>query len=200
MEESSHVPTFKVTFVGPTNVGKTSILTRLIKNVFSPQSTVPTTSMQCHTLKCQTDDGTEIQLNFWDTAGQEHFKSLGPMYYRNAAYCVAVFELTSSDSFEHMKDYIQMFKENTEGSNNITIVGNKRDLEHDSQFMVKVLEWAESNGYNLVLTSALSGDGIGDLLQQIIDDLAPKVNEEQKSIENIGITIRDGPPKKPGCC
>ena len=200
MESGIPIPSFKVTFVGPTNVGKTSILVRLVDNTFSPQSIAPTTSMQCHPFKCKTEKGTEIQLNFWDTAGQEHFKSLGPMYYRNAAYCIAVFDLTNPGSFEEMKDYIRMFKENSENGNNITIAGNKKDLVQDKQSMPEMLNWAETNGYTMIFTSALTGDGISDLLNQIVDDLTPKEDAEIKVKENIGITIREEPPKKSGCC
>lgn len=46
-----------------------------------------------------------LQLNMWDTAGEERFKSLTSQYYRNADAAIIVFDLTSRKSFESVKDY-----------------------------------------------------------------------------------------------
>lgn len=46
-------------------------------------------------------DGTEdkvIKFEIWDTAGQERFRSLSPMYYRNAQAAVVVYDVTKSVS------------------------------------------------------------------------------------------------------
>jgi small GTP-binding protein len=42
----------------------------------------------------------KITLEIWDTAGQEKFKKIAPIYYRNAQAVLIVFDLTRQDSFE----------------------------------------------------------------------------------------------------
>lgn len=37
-----------------------------------------------------------IKFEIWDTAGQERFRSLSPMYYRNAQAAVVVYDVTKA--------------------------------------------------------------------------------------------------------
>ena len=198
----SEIPSYKVTFVGPTNVGKTSVLKRLDKNVFSETETAPTTSMQCHPHTFTSLKGIVINVNFWDTAGQEEYKSLGPMYYRNSAYCIAVFDVTNKDTFTLLLDYIQMFKENNNVTNaQIAVVGNKMDLLDDHTATNSYLNWAVENGYSLYLTSAKTGEGIADLVHELVEALVPSVEKAEEQDLDIKITITEAPKQsKKGCC
>ena len=44
------------------------------------------------------DDNTTVKFEIWDTAGQERYKSLAPMYYRNANCAVVVYDITQAVS------------------------------------------------------------------------------------------------------
>ena len=45
------------------------------------------------------DDSTTVKFEIWDTAGQERYKSLAPMYYRNANCAVVVYDITQAVCF-----------------------------------------------------------------------------------------------------
>jgi len=45
------------------------------------------------------DDNTTVKFEIWDTAGQERYKSLAPMYYRNANCAVVVYDITQAVGF-----------------------------------------------------------------------------------------------------
>ncbi|CAL6112841.1 Rab11 [Hexamita inflata] len=79
----------KVVIIGDTGVGKTCIATRLIANTFNPQS--PST-LSAAFLRKQMNNH---QLQIWDTAGQERFRSIAPLYYRNAYAVILVFDITT---------------------------------------------------------------------------------------------------------
>ena len=46
------------------------------------------------------DAKTEVRLQLLDTAGQERFKSLSRQYYREAAGCLLIFDITCPDSLD----------------------------------------------------------------------------------------------------
>jgi small GTP-binding protein len=49
----------------------------------------------------------QVELQLWDTAGQERFHSLGPIYYRDAAAALIVFDITDIDSFQRAKAWVK---------------------------------------------------------------------------------------------
>lgn len=65
----------------------------------------------------------------WDTAGQEKYHSLAPMYYRGAGAAIVVYDITKMHSFRTLKEWINELQ--TQGPQDIAIAiaGNKRDLE-----------------------------------------------------------------------
>ena len=74
-------------------------------------------------------DNYDVTFEIWDTAGQERYRSLAPMYYRNAMASIIVFDITNKDSFNGAKYWIDEIV--TKGNKNcqIFLIGNKIDLE-----------------------------------------------------------------------
>lgn len=56
------------------------------------------------------DETTTVKFEIWDTAGQERYKSLAPMYYRNANCAVVVYDITQAVRTRRL--YIQHFAAN----------------------------------------------------------------------------------------
>ena len=86
----------KAVFVGDVNVGKTSITQRIAQNGFSERY-VPTlgADLLSATQECA---GREVRVDLWDTAGQEKFRALGNLYYKNADLVVLVYDRTKPSS------------------------------------------------------------------------------------------------------
>lgn len=79
------------------------------------------------TLECRLENRV-VKFEIWDTAGQERFHSLAPMYYRNAAAAVVVYDITKAASLEKAKAWVKELQRQANPNIVIALVGNKLDL------------------------------------------------------------------------
>jgi small GTP-binding protein len=157
----------RVVVIGDSTVGKTSLLNRLVSQDFSDhQSPTVVSNFQ---IKAEDVDGIVVELQIWDTAGQEKFRSLGPIYFRNAAGAICVYDRTSRSSFEHLPQWIDAFTEIAGCQTVIAIAGNKLDLVDGMEIgFPEVKEWANAHNYIAGETSALTGAGVHDLVRELV--------------------------------
>ena len=103
----------KVVLLGEMAVGKTSIITQYTKKTFDSYEK-PTTSSQISSHVIYIDEiKRNIKFDIWDTAGQEKFRSLTRIFYREAHCCLLVYDITNSKSFnELVKYWVKEVKEN----------------------------------------------------------------------------------------
>lgn len=76
-------------------------------------------------------NGRRVNLSIWDTAGQEKFHALGPIYYRMSNGAVLVYDITDQDSFQKVKNWVKELKKMLGSEICLTIAGNKIDLEKE---------------------------------------------------------------------
>ena len=75
--------------------------------------------------------GKNIKFQFWDTAGQEKFKAIAKIYYKDARVAIIMYDITNRDSFDGLKMWMEELNEKGPKGLIIAIVGNKIDLlEH----------------------------------------------------------------------
>lgn len=121
----------KIVILGSQGVGKTSMIMRYIGKTYDGQES-PTIGASFFNCKLNIQD-TEIILRIWDTAGQERFKSMAPMYYRNANAALLVFDLTQYKTFTAMKQWVTELQRNVEKALVLVVIGNKSDLIENRQ-------------------------------------------------------------------
>jgi small GTP-binding protein len=68
-------------------------------------------------------------FNTKDTAGQEKFNALTPIYYRGAKAAVLVYDVTLGETFKKVKKWIAELREFNKEANTIAIAGNKIDIK-----------------------------------------------------------------------
>ena len=73
----------KIILVGNSGVGKTAILNRFIEGSFEDGYN-PSISLSCVSKMYSKNSGEEVQLNIWDTAGQEQYRSISTLYFRDS--------------------------------------------------------------------------------------------------------------------
>ena len=101
----------KVVFLGASAVGKSSILLQYTTNTFDPnmQTTPGANYMKKEKIF---PDGTKLIFELWDTAGQEKYRALARSFLNNAGICLLIYDITSRETFEEIKNYyINMIKD-----------------------------------------------------------------------------------------
>ncbi len=120
---------YKFVLVGDSSVGKSAILTRFADNHFaSHYSNTIGVDFRFRTIAFGKKT---IQLQIWDTAGQEKFRTLTSSYYRNANCVVLVYDVTNERSFNHTKDWLEEVQRAVPADGRkpqYILLGNKSDL------------------------------------------------------------------------
>ncbi|XP_067143017.1 uncharacterized protein [Centruroides vittatus] len=166
----------KVVVLGLQGVGKTSIILRYVGQVFS-RHVSPTIGASFFTCRMSVND-CHVTLQIWDTAGQERFRSMAPLYYRNANAAFLVFDVTNYESFTIMKTWVEELQRNVEEPVTMCILGNKIDLELKRTVDKKeASQYAISIGALYFETSAITFEGIEDAFIHIAEEL---VNNYEK--------------------
>jgi len=171
-EEHSDIKV-KIMLIGDSNVGKTSIIKRYCKNIFS-KSHISTVGIDLETKNIKIGKHI-INLQLWDTAGQERYRVLSKNYYNNSDAFIIVYDITNLKSFESVKNWIEQIKENASENVKSVLLGNKSDLE-DKRVIneEKGKKLAKENNINFYETSAENGANIDkaiiDLVEEVLND------------------------------
>jgi small GTP-binding protein len=156
----------KLCFLGQGGVGKTCIAYRFVHDKFS-EFEIPTVGASFSSKRVEIDEK-NILFHIWDTAGQEKYRSLAPMYYRGAAAAVIVYDITDPESFEKMKGWIQELKRLASPGITLAVVGNKCDMEESREINTDMGKaYADSIDAIFFETSAKSGENIEQLFEEI---------------------------------
>jgi Ras-related protein Rab-21 len=96
----------KVVILGEGRVGKTSLLLRYVKGEFSDKQE---STFNASYLDKEVRNSREevVKLSLWDTAGQEIFNSITPIYYREADAALVVYDITFAESFNKVQKWME---------------------------------------------------------------------------------------------
>ena len=105
-----------------------------------------------------------IKLQIWDTAGSEQFRSLTPIYYKNAAAVCLVYDSTNLDSFERMSFWFDELRQHSTEQVVICVIASKVDYADAEEVPItKASEYAKSINAQFYQTSAKDGTGVNQL-------------------------------------
>ena len=182
--------TCKIVLVGDAGAGKTCIISRFITNKFDKtQMTTACPSFCTKSVKYKEYNKT-INLDIWDTAGQEIYRSISQLFYKNASVGFLVYDITNEKSFQNIKNYwYKELKDNSDENIIFNIVGNKIDLFESEQVNEKeAKEFAKSINAGFYLTSAKSNIEITNLfIQSGKKFIDPNCELESNDNDNVEI-------------
>lgn len=189
---------FRVVTIGDSSVGKTCIINRYLRNTFDPK--------ERNTIGALYDSftkeyrGKPIGIQLWDTAGQEQYRSLGPVYFRSASAALVVFNIASRESFESLGDWIKAFRSVAGDNTVLIVVGNKCDLPDRAVQIQEAKEWAATNNCKYVETSAKTGQGIKILFDELIASIAQMHFEDSAAQPFSSQLLQRRESEKRKCC
>ncbi|EJW88503.1 Rab21 protein [Wuchereria bancrofti] len=205
---------FKIVLLGEGAVGKTSLMLRYVENKFSPQH-VSTLQASFLSKKLHVD-GQAVVLNIWDTAGQEKFHALGPIYYRDSHGALLIYDVTDTNSFEKapVKMWVKELKRMLGDDVYLVIIGNKVDLERNRNVDTdEAIGYAKSIGAEHFETSAKDNIGVTQVFDYLVKGLVERAQHSKfqgtavtssshygASRRNDLLIIDDPPPVKKSCC
>lgn len=159
----------KTVIVGDAGVGKTCITRRAFSKDNFDALTEPTLGSEFVEGLLTNNAGEQIKFEVWDTAGQETYRSLAPVFVKNATIAIFVYDITKKESLAALDYFHDMVKNHSPPNCFIAVVGNKIDLESARAISRdQGSEYAEKIKSTLfVETSAVTGEGVDELFASL---------------------------------
>jgi Ras-related protein Rab-5C len=158
------------TLIGESFVGKTTIASAMMKIEFTSVYR-PTIGASMVKIPLEREGRPVRWFYIWDTAGQEKYKALAPVYYRDSRAALVVYDVSERKTFEKLDKWLRRYRDSCGDANPVIVIGNKIDGENK-----RVVETSEGSEYAMknkcqfMEVSAKTGAGIGEILVGL-DDL-----------------------------
>ena len=162
--------TIKVVLLGEAGVGKTCIIKQFVEKKFDLNTMSSLSALFVSKSIEYVDFGKTLKFDIWDTVGQERFRSIAKIFYKDAQVIIFVYDITSQKTFDALNNFwYNEIKKNSSTNPVFAVVGNKNDLYQNKQEVdpLDAKDFAKKLGGIFQLTSAKSGDGIALLFDNI---------------------------------
>ena len=155
MSEDQNLPeTFlKVIVIGDSGVGKTNLIHQILDKDF--QANFPATIAVDMSLIEIEYKGSLVKIQLWDTAGQEKYKTITSLNYKDSRGIVLVYDIADHSSFANLHKWLEDSKQNINNDVKCLLIGNKNDLEAKREVtQEEALQFAEQHEVGFFETSA----------------------------------------------
>lgn len=171
-KKKNHI--FKIILVGNSGVGKSNLMNVFMGNNFNSKSR-STIGIE-YAVKNYIINNNNYEVQIWDTAGQEKYKSLTRVYYRSASGIILVFDKSNRTSFECLNRWLEDIYNLTDNPE-IILAGNKCDLIDHFQIPDDEINYfCKVNNIQFIETSAKNNYNVNNLFDTIVNSLVKKNN------------------------
>ena len=208
IDRNDKIKTYKVIIIGQSGVGKTCISYRIMNNKFNNKTSV-TISLDVSNYQIKINDKI-IQIQFWDTCGNDEFAKNTPNLFKNTSIAIIVYAINNKNSFENVSTWNNILLQYSYECIKY-LIGNKADLENERVVSKEEGEKLKENyGFsNFIESSAKTGINIIELLENIsisIYEKYVKNNADNNSADSISLRKEDlkknkkNKNKRNNCC
>jgi small GTP-binding protein len=181
-------PSYKIVLLGISGTGKSSLSTRLTRNIFTQHESTIGASFSIMRYN-------QHKFEIWDTGGQERFLALVTSYYRKSDIYLLVFDTSDLEKINKIDYFIDKIKTDVNEPGYFILVGNKIDMTEDDNiaYIEKILKKKIEHNIDLkmdyIFVSSKTGESIESLKIKIIN-IANKINKPQEQT-NININSKN---------
>lgn len=183
MSDNDYDNIFKIIFIGDSNVGKSSLLFRYVKNTFNEYHM--TTIGIDFLVKNIRFEGKSIKLQIWDKCGKEVHGGYLKVFSRYSNGVFIVYDITDRKSFENVQWWMDELDSNGPPDICRVLIGNESDLE---KYRVVKTEEGESlarkYGIPFLETSAKKSINVKEMFETIIKLMNAKANGLSTNVNN----------------
>ena len=199
----------KFIIIGDKTVGKSCIINQFIEKQFINEYIQ---SIGSDKIKKEIEiEGKKLNLEIWDTVGQEQYSAVNKIFIKNAQIALIVYDITNRKSFENLNNWYNLIFEINKDSNVIVgVTANKTDLyENQVVDSEEGKNFADEKKISFFETSAKDYESIENVFIQLskfyINKVQKIVEEEIERRNSMGLikddkNNRDNIKKKKGCC
>ncbi|XP_056328676.1 ras-related protein Rab-28 isoform X1 [Danio aesculapii] len=182
-EEEIQERQLKIVLLGDGASGKTSLAIRFAQEAFGKQYK-QTIGLDFFLKRITLPGNLNVTLQVWDIGGQTIGGKMLDKYIYGAQGVLLVYDITNSQSFENLEDWLSMVRKANEESDvqpAISLIGNKIDLEHMRTVkMEKHQRFCQENGLISQFVSAKTGDSVFLCFQRLAAEiLGIKLNKAE---------------------
>jgi len=186
LQEEDFEIAIKVVIVGNGAVGKSSMIQKYCKGIFTAEykKTIGVDFLE----KRICVNGEDVRLMLWDTAGQEEFDCITRAYYRGAQACVLAFSCVDRESFKQVGRWKRKVEEEC-GNIPMVLVMTKMDLLYKAAMdSFEVEKMSRNLGLPLIKTSVKENLNVSKVFYQLATQHLSSVSEwsEDPPIIQIG--------------
>ena len=154
----------KICMLGSFGVGKTSLVARFVEGIFSGKY-LSTVGVKIDKKQVRVGDD-DVLLLLWDLAGEDSRSQVQISYLRGAAGYFLVVDGTFAESLVTAKSIHKRAVE-TVGAIPVMLIVNKSDLWGRWEITMPELEKLQTEGWNIQVTSAKTGEGVEKMFMTI---------------------------------
>ena len=155
----------KICMLGGSAVGKTSLVHRFVRSMFSDKY-MTTVGVKIDQKTVVLDEKRTVELILWDIHGDDEFQNVRRMYLRGMAGYFLVIDGTRRSTLDkaHM---LRNLAVTTVGDIPFVLIVNKSDLSAEWEITKEDLDLMREQGWHIVETSAKEDCGVTEAFEKL---------------------------------
>lgn len=163
VEDESDI--LKIILLGDAAVGKSKLMERYLHGAFEAGQPRSTHALSLFRKSVTLADGTKVKVDFWDTAGQEHFTSIHPSYYYQAHACILLFDITRKQTYLNLAKWYGELRHYC-GNAPVIVAATKIDV--DMMVTRKAFKFPNEHNLPFFFVSAADGTNVEKVFEEAI--------------------------------